>query len=217
MKDALEKVADRIFERGALKFGAFKLKLHEIFPDAPLSPFYLSLRTPRNKGGTLMPEDFDLIARALIELIEEKGLIFEAMAPIPRAGDPIVQAIERIAPNKKFRIVLLEKEELENKRCIVPIEGFDYKKGEMILLIDDLVTKAGTKIEACRAIESEGSVVKDLVVLVDREQGGREEIENAGYNLHAAFTMSELLDYYKETGRITEEKYSECVNYMKTV
>ena len=114
-----------------------------------------------------------------------------------------------------FRIIYLNKEESDGTRKIVPCPGFEYKKGERVLLIDDLVTKAHTKIEAIRAIEKFGSKVVGLVVLVDREQGGKQEIESAGYKLISCFIITELLDRYLATGKITEEKHRERTLYIQ--
>ncbi len=215
--DLRQIVADMIFEREALKFGAFRLKLHEKFPDAPLSPFYLNLRSADNpKPGPLTMEDYDLIADCLIDVVIDEGLPFEAIAGIPRAGDPIAEAINRKRPGD-FRLIKLDKEEAGGQRRIIPKVGFNYQEGEIVLLFDDLVTKADTKVEAIQAIEKGGSMVRDLVVLVDREQGGKEQLRQAGYDLYSAFTMSWLLNYYAESGKITGQKHDECLAYMASV
>lgn len=217
MEKIYRDVADMIFARGAFKFGNFKLKLHDIHPEAPLSPFYINQRTKDNptNPGPLLNEDCDLIAQVLWNLILRNSLYFEAMAPLPYAADPIVASIERlVAKPWGFRIIKLAKEIKDGKRRIVPLPGFDYRRGEIVLPVDDLVTGADSKIEAIRAIESEGSIVKDLVVLIDRQQGGREQLEAAGYNLFSCFTIRELLAYYKDTGRISGMKYNECIYYI---
>lgn len=219
MKESYKKLADMIFERGAFKFGAFELKHHEKFPNDPLSPFFIHLRTKDNpKPGPLTDDDCDLIADALWEKVLESDLHFEAIAGLPYAADPIIAAIERKIPKPRgFRIIKLAKKISKDKREIIPLPGFDYKKGERILLFDDLITKGNSKIEAIKAIESQGSIVNDLIVLIDREQGGREEIKKAGYNLVACFTITVSLDYYKEVGAIDEDKHKECLDYVKNV
>jgi len=77
------------------------------------------------------------------------------------------------------------------------------------------LTGGDSKIEAIRAVMSEGSVVKTLVVLVDRQQGGREQLEEAGYDVITCFTIRELLDFYREEGTITKEKHLACLNYLE--
>lgn len=168
-----KEVAEMLFKKEAFQFGAFKLKLHEKNPDAPLSPFYINMRDKNNpKPGNLDGDDYILIARCLLSVVRENNLVFDAIAGIPRAGDPIVDAIERmmeydpIMSQGDFRIIRLAKEESDGKRRIVPLPGFEYKKGERVLLIDDLVTKADTKLEAISAVKSSDSDIAGLVVFI---------------------------------------------------
>lgn len=207
----------------AVEFGAFKLKLHEKNPDAPLSPFYINMRDKNNpKPGPLEAEDYELIARCLLEVIKESDFVFDAIAGIPRAADPIVDALVKLMDylpgmdQGDFRIIRLAKEEAEGKRRIVPMSGFEYREGERVLLIDDLVTKADTKLEAIRAVESQGAKVIGLVVLVDRLQGGSEEVKKAGYKIKSAFTIRELLDFYVGEKLIDTGKWQEAIRYIET-
>ncbi len=176
-----QEVARMLYNRGAFKLGAFELKLHEKNPDAPLSPFFVSIRNKDNptKPGNFQDSDYNLIAKCLLSIIRDNKLEFDTIVGIPRAGDPIVDAMQRMINSvslphlRSFRIAWLDKEEKESERRIVPMRNFKYEKGECILLIDDLVTRADTKIEAIRAVESFGSKVVGLIVLIDREQGGK--------------------------------------------
>ncbi|MEA3450018.1 MAG: hypothetical protein U9Q85_03545 [Patescibacteria group bacterium] len=152
-------VADMIFDKKSFKFGAFTLKLHEEFPDALLSPFFINMRSKDNptKKGPLVNADYDLIAQAL--LFSMNNLSFQAIAGIPRAADPIIEAIERAMPEpRKFRIIKLFKEETKDWRRIIPLPGYD---------------------------------------------------------LIPSFTVTDLFDRYKNTGRISQEKYQECIDYVK--
>lgn len=214
MDEIFISTADRIYDKGACQFGAFRLKLHEKNPDAPLSPFYINLRDKDNpKPGPLEAEDYDLIARCMWQVLKNQSdFAFEGIAPIPRAADPIGEAMARIPDFQKSgtRIIKLAKREVDGKREIVPYLGFEYRKGERILLVDDLITRADTKIEAIRSIESFGSIVVGLLVLIDRQQGGRQQLESLGYVVRSAFTVSELFGYYRQTSRISHE----CNNYL---
>ena len=216
-------VAKRIFGKGAFKFGAFRLKLHDINPDAPLSPFYIDLRDKDNpKPGPLDASDYDLIVLSILETIREADIVFDAIAGIPNAGTPIINALARLMEKSSalsqgdFRVIELKKVEVDGKRKIVPMPGFEYKAGERILLVDDLITQADTKLEAIAAVEGSGSVVAGVVVLVDRMQGGREQLEKAGYKLLASFTVKDLFDFYLVEKMISAEKYSESWEYVQS-
>ena len=68
------------------------------------------------------------------------------------------------------------------------IEG-EYHAGETVVVIDDLATTGGSKFEAIEKLTGAGLVVKDVVVLVDRQSGAKESLEQAGYPLHAVLTI----------------------------
>jgi len=71
------------------------------------------------------------------------------------------------------------------------IEG-KLEKGEHVILVEDVCTSGGQAIEACKTLQNAGAVVTGVVVTIDRLEGGREAIENAGLNFKALFTTRDL-------------------------
>ena len=102
-----------------------------------------------------------------------------------------------------------EKKEYGTKQLI---EG-DFKAGQRCLIIEDVITTGGSIIETAVDLEQAGMVVKDLVLLIDREQGGRENLEKK-YNVHAVLTLSGILqtlldsDIITPAERVIIEKFS---------
>jgi uridine monophosphate synthetase len=76
-----------------------------------------------------------------------------------------------------------------------------------VLLIDDVITTAESKLNTIDLLSRHDFVVSDVMVLVDREQGGRDQLEKAGYQLHSIATISQLLDYYLRVNRITHDTH----------
>ena len=72
------------------------------------------------------------------------------------------------------------------------IEG-NFKAGDKVVVIDDVVTKGDSTIAAIEAVKREGGEVAFVAILVDRQQGGREKIEALGYSVVNAFTKDDLL------------------------
>ena len=72
------------------------------------------------------------------------------------------------------------------------IEG-NFKKGDTVVVIDDVVTRGESTIAAIDAVQKGGGTVAFVVVLVDRQEGGREKIEAMGHPVIALFTKGELL------------------------
>src|SRR5262249_37672449 len=69
-----------------------------------------------------------------------------------------------------------------------------FQPGERVVVIDDIITDGASKLEAIEPLEAAGLVVEDLVVLIDREQGGRERLAAKGYRLHAVLSSSACFD-----------------------
>lgn len=180
--------------------GEFALKLHERQPDALLSPIYVNLRN--------LPENVLMdVGRVLAEIpLDEKP---DFCAGIPTAGIPIAAAYSQFSSVPVEEI--FEKVQTEGGRRIV---AGKKAAGEKLLLIDDLVTQADTKLEAIKAAEGLGYQVVGVLVLVDREQGGSEQLAKAGYKLQAAFTLTQLLKYYLRSGKIDQARYDGVTNYL---
>ena len=203
------RLADRIHDRGAIKFGAFKLKLHEKKPDAPLSPIYITLRRPPD--GPLTDDDVEAIGQELFDMVKSEGVEFDLIAGIPRAGEPFAKVISRLSGRPELK--LGKKVEGDRRKIDSVIEG-EYLPGQRVLLIDDLITQADTKKEAIGVCEGVKLVVAGVAVLVDREQGGSDELKEAGYNLLAVLPLSVLLDHYVGVSKITQAKCDEVMAYI---
>jgi len=209
-----EQVALELFHCGAVKFGAFRLKLHEKNPDAPLSPVYLNLRTADNpKPGPLTSEIIGMIAILMAALTRE--LKYRLVCGVPNAGDPFAEMLYGLNQDKLSGLMRLEKSVKQEKRFVSGIKQGGYTLEETVLLVDDLITKADSKFEAIQVLESAGLRVYNVVVLVDREQGGKEEMESRGYRLHAVFTLRELVDFYADQRLIEGSKRDEVLAYLR--
>jgi uridine monophosphate synthetase len=217
LSTAQEVLARQLFDCGAIQFGAFRLKLHEKQPDAPLSPIYLNLRVPDNpKPGPLDSETVDKIGAHLYGTASRAGVKYDAVAGIPNAGEPLAQAFSRHSVSRKpIPLLQLVKEEGPAGRKITCVkEHPGVVLGNHVLLIDDLITEADTKKEAIQALRDKGFEVDTLLVLVDREQGGAEQLRAIGCETYAAFTLSDLLDFYLQEGKINQAKYDEVKAYL---
>ncbi|HLZ23755.1 MAG TPA: hypothetical protein VKQ30_16715 [Ktedonobacterales bacterium] len=195
--------ADALLATGAVKFGAFRLKLHETRPDAPLSPIYVDLRVLQS-----FPDALDAAVAALAEMIARAGLAFTRYAGIPMAATPLVAVLSHVT-----RVPMITPREEKSHGAGGTINGA-FTPGETVLAIDDVVSHAESKLEAIRVLEASGLRVRDVAVLVDREQGGREQLAAAGYALHAAVRIGELLDYWRATGGVDAQTYARVRAYF---
>ncbi len=182
---------------GAIKFGEFKFKLHDEHPEAPLSPDYIDLRMLRRDVQTKR-----LAADTYVELIRQ--LDFNLLADVPTAATPIVSSLS----DKLGVGMITPRTDAKRHGTGAKIDGLlPEDKGKKVVLVDDLITMAKSKMEAVDILRNAGMIVEDVVVLIDREQGGKEQLEKEGLKLHSAFTRKQMLDYYLRVGVISQETY----------
>ena len=164
-----------LYKAGVFKKGKFKLKSGRI------SNYYIDMRILVS-----YPELLGEVAKAYAKVL--KGLKFKRLAAVPYAALPIVSAIS-IVGNYPFIYTRKEKKDYGTKKLI---EG-EYKKRERVVVVDDVITTGASKLEVIEPLEKEGLVIKDIVVFVDREEGGREELEKKGYRLWRVFGVKEIV------------------------
>ena len=193
----IDKIAVELFDIGAVKFGEFRLK------SGLLSPIYIDLR--------LLASYPKLLARAAHQMaVIARKLKFDRLAAIPYAALPIGVAVS-LAMNKPM---IYPRKEAKDYGMARQIEG-EYLENEAILLIDDLITKGHSKIEAIAPLVAAGLKVTDILVLIDREQGGAEELANLGCRLHSVLTLTRLLDVLARRKKVTPKKREEVLEWMR--
>lgn len=181
-------LADALLSAGCIKFGEFTLK------SGLKSPIYIDLRQI-----ITYPKLLEQIGQAYLPIL--RNLHFERLAALPYAAIPIATAISlqgnypMIYPRKEAKAYGTKAE----------IEG-EYRRGETVVVIDDLATTGGSKFEAIDKLTSAGLTVQDVVVLVDRQSGAREALAQAGYTLHGVLTISEMLDHWEKAGKVDRDK-----------
>jgi orotate phosphoribosyltransferase len=220
--DALNGFLRRLHERGAVKIdtvGGFKLKLHEKDPTAPLSPLYFNLRVASNKGGPLIGSDVQDIASFFYAYLTSNNIQFGAICPVPNAGDPFAIALQAIILEREGRDVPLF--ELEK---IVEVEGRRMGElkptpytpvGMVVLVIDDLISRADSKIEAVESLRRAGCIVNDALVFLDREQGGTAGMQKLGVQLHSIVAVGAVLETYRDMNLITPEQHYIITSYLQ--
>src|SRR5512139_3594386 len=193
----LTSLADALLDAGCIKFGSFTLK------SGLQSPIYIDLRQI-----ITYPRLLEQIGAAYLPILQQ--LTFDRIAGLPYAAIPIATAVS-LQGNYPM---IYPRKEVKTYGTKADIEG-EYHAGETVVVIDDLATTGGSKFEAIEKLTGVGLVVKDVVVLVDRQSGAKESLAQAGYNMYAVLTISQLLDYWEEHGKVDKEKIAETRNFLK--
>jgi len=186
---------------GALKFGTFKLA------GGKISPYYIDLRIVPS-----FPEAFQKVSDYYIALIKQDlGTdSFERIAGVPTAG----MAFASLIAYHLRKPFLYSRQQVKTHGRGRKVEGI-IMPGDRILLVDDLITSGQSLRKAASAIRSEGGVVNNAVVLVDREEGGNENLAKDKIKLYYLLKVSEAADKLYQMGTITEEEYKTITKQIK--
>jgi uridine monophosphate synthetase len=153
------------------------------------------------------PQVMRLAARAYRRVLET--LEFDLVAATPLAGLPIGTAI-----SLDMDIPLVyPRQSTKSYGTGKQIEG-KWEVGQTAVVVDDLITSGDSLMQGIAFLKAAGLHVNDAVVLIDREQGGKEALKKQGYTLHNATTISRILTVLEENGRLTARKRSQILKSL---
>ena len=202
MSSITDKVADALYSSGCIKFGVFKIK------SGAISPYYIDLARLLSS-----PEHLCAIAEVAAEQVKQIMLSdrIDKLASIELKGALIVPSI---ACKVNLPCVVVRKEE-KAYGVTGRIAGADVSKGDSILFFDDVVSEGLSKVEGIKPLQELGANVKHLLVVVNREQGGKENLEKLGFRVHALAKISEIVNSLYQNEHIPKEQADKVLGYVK--
>ena len=198
-------LAETLWKLGSIQFGDFTLGR-----TAVNSPVYVNLRllvsnpTALRRAARVILDE----VAALQRMREPRVAQFQLAAGVPFGGLHLATAYSLTA---KVPMIYLHPRE---GRAGSDIEGL-YSPNQTALIIDDLITGGGSIVETALILEEAGIRVRDAVVLMDRQQGGRERLRQFGINLVSILTLEVVLNYLMSSGKISEKWYRRSIEYLK--
>ena len=88
-------------------------------------------------------------------------------------------------------------------------------EGDNILFFDDVISEGLSKVEGIKPLQELGANVKHLMVVVNREHGGKEKLEKLGYQVHALAKITEIVDSLYREKSISKDQADKVLNYVK--
>jgi len=201
-------LAKALWDLGAVQFGDFTLGRTTLH-----SPVYVNLRllssNPRalQRAGRVIHEEVQTLQRMRNPRVQP----FLRVSGIPFGG--LHLALAYSLASKVPLVYIHPAKERNGARAFV--EG-KHERGETVLLVDDLITSGGAVIETAAFLKAEaGLLVKDVVVLLDRQEGAEEVLRRHGYNLISILGLEAMLNYLMASGRIDEHWYRMSIDYVQ--
>ena len=184
------------YQLGIIKFGRFTLK------SGIESPFYVDLRPLASD-----PKILKKLANYLLEMLPLDN--FDLICGVPYAALPMATAMSL----ESYLPLIIKRKEAKQHGTKKMIEGI-FTKGQNCLLVEDVITSGKSLLETIPEIESEGILVSDIVVVLDRQQGGKELLENKGFRVHTLFTISEVCTILSEEGLLDDEEIARINEFL---
>jgi orotate phosphoribosyltransferase len=202
MSSTTDKVADALYLSGCLKFGSFKIR------SGAISPYYIDLARL-----LASPKQLCAIAEVAAEQVKQMMVSdrINKLASIELKGALIVPSI---ACKLNLPCVIVRKEE-KAYGVTGRIVGANIAKGDRILFFDDVISEGLSKVEGIKPLQELGGNVTHFLVVVNREQGGKENLEKLGFKVHALTKVSDLVNSLYKNRHISKEQADEVLDYVK--
>uniref|UniRef100_A0A8C5K649 Uridine 5'-monophosphate synthase n=1 Tax=Jaculus jaculus TaxID=51337 RepID=A0A8C5K649_JACJA len=196
---ALEPLVTGLYDAQAFKFGNFVLK------SGLRSPVYIDLR-----GIVSRPRLLSQVADILFHTAQNAGISFDTVCGVPYTALPLATVI---CSTNQIPMLIRRKETKDygTKRLV---EGA-VNPGETCLVIEDVVTSGSSILETVEVLRKEGLKVTDAIVLLDREQGGRDELRARGIRLHSVCTLSQVLEVLEQQKKIDAEMVARVKRFIE--
>ncbi len=194
-----ESILLRLFDIGAVKFGKFTLK------SGVESPIYIDLRMIVSVP-TLLRD----ISKRMYALVTESGVAFDAICGVPYTALPIATVMSLV----NGKPMLMRRKEVKKYGTKKQIEGI-FKAGQRVLVVEDLITSGMSVMETTKPLNNVGLVTTDVVVLVDREQGGSTNLDMRGIKAHAVLKISSMLKCLLSNGRVDMDLVRRVVAFLR--
>lgn len=150
------------------------------------------------KHTALHPEGSWLIGKLFLDMIRAHGKI-QGVGGMTLGADPLVSSVTVVSHLEKYPLPgFIIRKQPKGHGTNQYLEGLNnFTPGQNVCLLEDVITTGGTLLKAVDRVREQGLTIVAIMGVLDREQGGRENLAKAGFSLHTLFTRRNLLETAK--------------------
>ncbi len=166
---------DKSYKKGNFTLASGKKSMH-----------YLNCKPVTLNGYGLF-----LISNLFLELMDPKA---KAVSGLTLGADPLVSGVIVCAANKGISLdAMIIRKEIKKYGTKAGIEGPDLKENTLVTVLEDVVTTAGSSLKAIHKLRENNFIVNEVLCIVDRDEGGEENLKNHNIKLKSLFTMQDFI------------------------
>jgi orotate phosphoribosyltransferase len=142
---------------------------------------------------TMSPEGLVLIGQLGLQALEQSGWNVQSVGGLTLGADPVAYAIAYASglSLRSVRAFTVRKEPKSHGTAQL-IEG-PFVRGDRVAIVEDVITTGGSALRAASAISANGGVVAGILAVVDRNEGGREALQEQGFPVIALTTAADIV------------------------
>ncbi|XP_012283675.1 uridine 5'-monophosphate synthase [Orussus abietinus] len=199
MELELKELAIALYDINAVKFGDFVTKA------GLKTPIYFDLRVI-----IAHPKLMQRLSKSLWKLHTQKSKSIAQICGVPYTALPLATLIstENDIP------MLIRRKEAKAYGTKKLIEG-KYSDGDPCIIIEDVITTGSSVLETAKDLKEAGLTITEALVIVDREQGGWRNLKRNGIVVKSLYTISQLMEYLLEAGKVTSVDVKNVAEYLK--
>lgn len=197
MSLSIQEFSKELFKIGSIQFGEYILK------SGIVSPFYLDLRLIISH-----PKLLKQLAKTIDSVVDNNT--YDVICGVPYAGIVFATALSL----ETHKPMIMKRKEQKSYGTKKILEG-DYQKDNKCLIIEDVISSGQSVLETLPSIENEGLIITEVVVLIDREQGGTQILTQQGYSIKALFSIKDILVSLCQQNLISKASFKQSISFIE--
>lgn len=196
-----ERIAFGLFDTRVVRFGQFRGKTHDVYPNAPPLPIYFNVSDIQR-----YPSFWSDAVAEYQTVLDSITTEYDIIGPVLQGGSLFAYPLASVTGKPTVTARLTEKTHGAEGQ----LEGYHPDDaGKRVIMLDDVATSGLSILQAIKIVRDHGLLVPFGLVLVDREQGARERLQEEGITLLSVMKLGQLLNLFTRTGKIGKEQQKE--------